>query len=107
MLTQAQTRLAGMKSINAKLDLGHGCSTASIESKLTEARKKLEIYNTLLAKATAAASDFKAVEDELAGISRKVLPGIAMRYEKESKEYEAVGGVRPSERKRPRRLATA
>ena len=39
---QAQRRLSGMKSISEKLDLGNGCSTATVESKLNETRQKLE-----------------------------------------------------------------
>ncbi len=104
---QAQRRLSGMKSINEKLDLGNGCSTAAIESKLNETRQKLENYNKLLSQAAAAANDFEITEKELRGLSKKVLLGVAMKYDKESNEYEMVGGVRPSERKRARREAAA
>ena len=45
----------------------------------------------------------EGAEKELSGLSKKILLGVAMRYEKESSEYEMVGGVKPSERKRGRR----
>ncbi len=107
IILQAQTRLSGMKSINDKLDLGSGCSTMTVESKLNETRQKLETYNKILSQAAAAANDFERTEKELSGLSKKVLLGVAMKYDKESNEYEMVGGVRPSERKRARREAAA
>lgn len=107
VITQAQQRLAGMKSISDKLDLGNGCSAATVESKLNETRTKLEIYNKLLSQAAAAANDFERTEKELSGLSKKILLGVAMKFERESDEYEMVGGVRPSERKRSRRLVSS
>ncbi len=107
VMLQVQSRLAGMKSINAKLDLGSGCSTATVEAKLNEARQKLEAYNTLLSQAASAANEYERVEKELASLSKKILIGVAMKFNHESNEYEMVGGVRPSERKRARRPATA
>ncbi len=103
VIIQAQRRLAGMKSINEQLDFGNGCSTATIEAKLDETRSKLELYNKILAQATAAINDFERCEKELANLSKKVLLGAAMQFDKESDEYEMVGGVRPSDRKRPKR----
>ena len=102
IITQARSRLAGMKSINEKLDLGSGCSTATVESKLNEAVKKLENYNKLKSKAAAAATEFEKTEKELARLSGQILLGAAMKYNKDSAEYEMVGGVRTSDRKRSR-----
>ncbi|MGB3296664.1 MAG: hypothetical protein WBA76_00235 [Phormidesmis sp.] len=107
VMLQAQSRLAGMKSISVKLDLGGGCSTMTVEAKLNEARQKLEAYNTLLLQAASAANEYQRVEKELADLSRKILIGVAMKYNHESNEYEMVGGTRPSERKRARKSATA
>ena len=105
VLPTAERRLSGMKSINTKLDLGGGCSTATIEAQINAVRQKLEAYNTLLSKADAAANELERAEKALSGLSSKVLLGVAMKYDKESDQYEMVGGVRPSERKRSRRPA--
>jgi hypothetical protein len=107
ILPKAEKRLAGMKSINAYLDLGNGCSILTIETQIDDVRQKLETYNTLLSKVDAAAYDFEQAEKELSSLSQKVLMGVAMKYNKESNEYEMVGGIRPSERRRSRRAATA
>ena len=89
------------------LDFGNGCSVMAIETKIDDVRDKLETYNTLLSKVDAAANDFGQAEKELSSLLQKVLIGVAMKYNKESCEYEMVGGVRPSKRRRSRRSATS
>ena len=103
VLTQAEQRLLGMKNINPKLDLGGGCSTAAIEKAVKEVREKLNTYHTLLSQADAASNELERAEKVLAQLSKKVLKGVAVKFDEESDQYEMVGGVRPSDRKRPRR----
>ena len=102
VIDQTRTRLAGMKSINEKLDLGHGCSTATVEAKLNEAIKALEALNKLKSQAAEAGNKFEQLEKELARLSKQILLGAAMKYDHDSNEYEMVGGVRMSDRKRPK-----
>lgn len=107
IIDQTRTRLAGMKSINEKLDLGHGCSTTTVEAKLNEAVKALEALNKLKAQTAEAGNDFENLEKELARLSKQILLGAAMKYDHDSNEYEMVGGVRMSDRKRSKaKLAT-
>ena len=103
VIDTAKNRLAGMKSISEKLDLGHGCTTAAVEARLKEARSSLENYNNLLAKVAAAGNEFERAEQALSDISKNILMGAAMKYSLDSDEYEMVGGVRLSDRKRSRR----
>ena len=107
LITTAERRLSGMKIISPKLDLGGGCSTSNLDSKIKDVRTKLTAYNDLLTKVDAAANELDRAEKALAHISNKVLPGVATRYDKESDQYEMVGGTRPSERKRPARKLAA
>ena len=106
ILQTAQRRLSGMKSIDPQLDLGGGCTIANLESKAKDVSKKLEEYNNLLTQVDAAANRLERAEKDLNYLSIKVLPGVATRYDKESDEYEMVGGVKPSERRRARRQIT-
>lgn len=102
VITQAQSRLAGMKSISEKLDLGNGCSTTTVEAKIKEALNQLETYNKTKAKAAAEGNEFERIEKELARLSKQILLGAAMKFDHDSDEYEMVGGVRMSDRKRSR-----
>ncbi len=100
IIDQTRSRLAGMKSINEKLDLGHGCSTATVEAKLNEAVKALEVLNKLKSQTSEASNEFERIEKELGRLSKQILLGAAMKYDQDSSEYEMVGGVRLSDRKR-------
>ena len=99
-IDRARSRLAGMKSIHEKLDLGHGCSTATVEAKLNEAVKALEVLNKLKAQTSEAGNEFERIEKELGRLSKQILLGAAMKYDQDSNEYEMVGGVKLSDRKR-------
>ncbi|NEP27396.1 MAG: hypothetical protein F6K49_37380, partial [Moorea sp. SIO3I6] len=44
----AERRLASLKSINAKLDLGNGMTIQQLEASIQSVREKLETYNTIL-----------------------------------------------------------
>ncbi|PZO56429.1 MAG: hypothetical protein DCF15_08710 [Phormidesmis priestleyi] len=91
-----------MKSVSDKLDLGSGCSIATVEAKIKEALVKLENYNKLKFQTAAAMTEFEQIEKELARLSKQILLGAAMKYDNDSKEYEMVGGVRTSDRRRSR-----
>lgn len=105
ILSQAEKRLVGMKSIDPKLNLGGGCTTTAVEKQINAVRQKLQNYHTLLAQADAAADELESAEKVLSNLSKKVLKGVAVMYDEESREYTLVGGVRPSERKRSRRTS--
>ena len=63
VIDQARVRLAGMKSINEKLDLGNGCSTVTVEAKLNEALKALEVLNKLKSQTSEVAVYFLFSDD--------------------------------------------
>ncbi|MFK8183804.1 MAG: hypothetical protein AB8B99_10565 [Phormidesmis sp.] len=101
-LMKAERRLSGMKSINSKLDLGNGISVTAMEKEIVALRDKISAYNMLLSKADAAGNEVARMEKALAKMTSRVLMGAAVRYGKDSSEYEMVGGTRESERKRRR-----
>jgi hypothetical protein len=45
VLIQAEQRLLGMKNIDANLNLGDGCTTDAVETKVQEVRNKLNTYH--------------------------------------------------------------
>jgi hypothetical protein len=107
VLLQAEQRLLGMKNIDPNLNLGGGCTTTAIESKINEAREQLNTYHSLLANADAACNELKRLEKELALLSKKVLKGAAVMFNEDSDQYQMVGGTRSSDRKRPTRKPKA
>jgi hypothetical protein len=103
---QAQRRLSGFKSIDPTLDLGDGVSVQAFTEMLTHLNQTLEAYNIVLADADTLKRSLVTAEKVIASYAEKVLLAVAVKYGKDSPEYGRVGGVRPSERKRPARPAT-
>jgi hypothetical protein len=101
VLDNAQTRAAGIKGIDAALDLGGGLTMAAFNTAIGNARTALDEFSVVDDKLNA----FVAAETTLRDISERILAGVAARYGKNSSQYEQAGGVRKSERKRPVRKA--
>ena len=99
-LPKAEKRLAGLKSIDVKLNLGNGATVQAYESKITAVRNTLSAYNTLLSQVDAAYNNALVAESELAEMSAKMLKGVAWKYGDTSSEYEMAGGTRKGERRR-------
>ncbi|NEQ87840.1 MAG: hypothetical protein F6K26_50060 [Moorea sp. SIO2I5] len=99
-LMNAERRLASLKSINARLDLGNGMTIEQLEASIQSVREKLETYNTILSTLDGAYNNLLEAEEILGGLSEKMLMAVAVKYGKNSFEYEMAGGVRRSERKR-------
>jgi hypothetical protein len=107
VLPNATKRLSGMRSIDPQLDFGGGFSNAAFAALIAQVDTDLDAYNTLLSKLDEAYNAFEASEKELSNFSGKMLANVAIRYDKDSSEYEMAGGVRRRDRKRPTRKTTA
>jgi len=105
IVEKAQTRLAAVKSIDTKLDLGNGFSVQTYTSLLEDARIKIEKYNTALSLVDDAYTDMSSAEKALADQTEQMLIAVAYQYGKNSNEYQMAGGTRKSDRKRPARKA--
>ncbi len=101
VLPNATKRLSGMRSIDPKLDFGAGFSNDAFAKLIDQVETDLDAYNTLLSKVDEASNKFEESERALANFSGKMLANVAIRYDKDSNEYEMAGGVRPRDRKRP------
>ncbi len=101
----ANTRLAGVKSIDAKLDLGNGLSVAEYHAAIEAVRVALEAYNTVLSLVDEKQNDVIAKEKRLRDLHERILMGVAARHGKDSIEYEKAGGTRKSERKKKAKAA--
>ena len=108
VLDTAQLRVASIKSIDAALDLGHGLTAAAYETAIAMLQSRLAEYNQALATVDDKYNALIASEKELGDLSERMLAGVAVRYGKDSTQYEMAGGVRKSERKpRTRKTQTS
>ena len=97
---KAVTRLAALKSIDEKMDLGNGLTVAIYANALNDLRTKVDKYNTHLSVADEFKNQVGESEKTLKDLSERMLSGVASKFGKNSDEYEKAGGVKKSERKK-------
>lgn len=107
MLVKGEQRLAGLKSIDATLDLGNGLTPVSFEQDVNTLRLAIEAYNTLLSKVDEASNAIEQAERQVAIASENALLGVKIKFGKDSSQYEMAGGTRLSDRRRRRESAPA
>jgi hypothetical protein len=98
-LERSERRAAGMRSIQADLDLGNGMTVEAYTAAVEAMRNTQNNYNTLLSSVDQAYNDMLAMERNLAELSERMLSAVAVKYGRNSTEYEMAGGVRRSERR--------
>jgi hypothetical protein len=107
MLVKGEQRLAGLKSIDATLDLGNGLTPVSFEQDVNTLRLAIEAYNTLLSKVDEASNAIEQAERQVAIASENALLGVKIRFGKDSSQYEMAGGTRSSDRRRRKETVPA
>jgi hypothetical protein len=105
-IVRAETRAAGLASIDPKLDLGNDLTLASYRQLITDSKAALDDYNGKLSEVDSALNAVESKEGELDVLSARMLAAVGVKFGKDSDEYEQAGGTRSSERKTPHRSAT-
>jgi hypothetical protein len=91
-------KLAGLKAIDPKLDLGNNCNISNLEGTIVKLRDRVNAYNQALSIIDSSQVEIAELEKSLNQLSEKFLLGVAFRYGKDSHEYELAGGVPTKER---------
>jgi hypothetical protein len=91
-LDKAQRRLAQVKSIDDKLDLGHGLTVEAYTQLIEITRTTLEAHNTLLSNLDESRKTIAQLEKNLSEFSERMLSGVASVYGRSSIEYAKAGG---------------
>jgi predicted nucleic acid-binding Zn-ribbon protein len=100
VLEKAQKRFAGLKSIEPKVRFDENYNLDKMLSTIEHLRKKVEVYNTALSVVDSSRGEIEELEKDLSQLSEKMLMVVAIKYGKDSREYEMAGGVRNSDRAR-------
>jgi len=98
----ARRRLERLKSITPIPDFGVGFTISDYETEINNLALLEATYNTTVSSLDAQLSEMKVKERALRDLRERMLSSIAFLYGKDSDEYVAAGGIRKSERKRPR-----
>jgi len=103
VLEIGRQRLAALKEINPKPDFGPGLTLAAFEAAVEALRTRQDGYNGDVSSLDEQSNLFDAQEQQLSELNTRVLAAIKATYGPDSSEFEQLGGVRTSDRKRPLR----
>ncbi|OUL25249.1 hypothetical protein [Nostoc sp. 106C] len=98
VLEKAVLRTYGLKAIDPNIDFGNNRNLENMTQIIEKLRSKIQSYNTAVCVVNAYKSEIKELEKTLGDLSAHMLLGVAVKYGKDSYEYEMAGGVRKSER---------
>jgi ABC-type hemin transport system substrate-binding protein len=103
VLEKAQLRCAGLKSIVPNIKFDEDYSLEKLIESIEQLRNKIDVYNTALSVVDSSKTEIQDMEKKLSQLSEKMLMVVAIKYGKDSREYEMAGGVRISDRIRKTR----
>ena len=89
--------------LSRNLKLANGLTAADISAKVDATQKKLKAIEVQKAMLKTLVDEKNALRKELLALRKRARAGVAGVYGDDSAEYQAVGGVRVSERKKPGR----
>lgn len=106
VLETARERLSGLKSINPKPNFGPNLDVDKYEQEIDSLSANLDKYNDTLSLLDRLQNELEEQDAALNEKNSRMLAATGAHYGPNSNEYEAVGGTRKSDRKRPARKKT-
>lgn len=103
-LDTARQILAGVKQITPKPDFGPALTAEMYETEINGYSQDLDAYNGELAATDDTSNRLDDRKRRLHDLSLRIQAAVKATYGPDSSEFELVGGLRRSDRKRPTRL---
>jgi hypothetical protein len=101
VLDAARLRLSGLKSITPKPDFGPALDVDQYEQDINDFGTSLDKYNETLSLLDTMQNELEQKEAQIKDKNHRMLAATEAHYGSNSSEYEAVGGKRTADRKRP------
>lgn len=105
ILEKVELRASGMKSIVPSIKFEEDYTLEKLIESIEQLRNKLDVHNSALAIVDSSLTEVEEMEKNLRQLSEKMLMVVAIKYGKDSAEYEMAGGVRNSDRIRKMRAS--
>ncbi|MBW4428826.1 MAG: hypothetical protein KME50_31470 [Nostoc desertorum CM1-VF14] len=105
VLEKVELRASGMKSIVPTIKFEEDYTLEKLIKSIDQLRNKLDVHNSALAIVDSSLTEVEEMEKNLKQLSEKMLMVVAIKYGKDSAEYEMAGGVRNSDRIRKMRAS--
>ncbi|RCJ25464.1 hypothetical protein A6S26_16990 [Nostoc sp. ATCC 43529] len=103
VLEKVESRVAGIKLIDPSIKFDNDYSLEKLIESIEQLQNKIDVHNNALSLADSSLTEIEQMEKNLSKFSQKMLMLIAIKYGKDSAEYETAGGVRDSDRVRKMR----
>jgi len=101
VLERARHILAGLREINPKPDFGPGLTEAMFAAEVSGYTDDLAAYNSLLAEGDDKSNRLDDRRQRLHDFNQRIQAAVKALYGPDSSEFELVGGLRRSDRKKP------
>ncbi|MBD2564407.1 MULTISPECIES: hypothetical protein [Nostoc] len=98
VLEKTEQKVIGFKSIDSSLDFGDSISLNNLTQLTGRLRNQIDQYNMMLTALDSAKAEIETLEKTIRETSERLVCGVALKYGKDSREYEMTGGVRKSDR---------
>lgn len=98
LLEKTEQKKIGFQAIDPNLDFGDSISLKHLTELSGKLRDEINQYNSILNSLDSATDNIKTLEKTIRETSERLVSGVALKYGKDSREYELTGGVRKSER---------
>ena len=100
VLELARQRLAGLKSITPAVVLGGNLTVEAFEAEIEAYSTRRDGYNSKVADLDDETNQLDDHEERLNELNVRILAAVKAQYGPDSSEFEQLGGVRTSDRKR-------
>ncbi|RAM51604.1 MAG: hypothetical protein C6Y22_11140 [Hapalosiphonaceae cyanobacterium JJU2] len=98
LLEKTEQKVIGFKSIDSNLDFGNSMSLNYLTQLTTQLRNQIDKYNMMLNGLDSAKAEIEILEKTIGETLERLISGVVLKYGKDSREYEMIGGVRKSDR---------
>ncbi|TFI55148.1 hypothetical protein BLD44_005285 [Mastigocladus laminosus UU774] len=98
LLEKTEQKVIGFKSIDSNLDFGNSMSLNYLTQLTTQLRNQIDKYNMMLNDLDSAKAEIEILEKTIGETLERLISGVVLKYGKDSREYEMIGGVRKSDR---------
>ena len=101
VLETARQRLAGLKSITSPVVLGGNLTVEGYQTEIEAYSTRQDSYNSKVSGLDEETNGLDDHEERLNELNVRILAAVKAQYGPDSSEFEQMGGVRTSDRKRP------
>jgi len=101
ILEKARHILAGLKQITPKPDFGPTLTEAQFEAEVSGYSNDLDAFNSALAEVDDKSNRLDDRKQRLYDLNQRIQAAVKASYGPDSSEFELVGGLRRSDRKKP------